>query len=825
MVLDGCTRLVPSGTNYFELNPESDEIVIIGTNGSGKSTIINYWTPLPPSSMKKEFIKGGKKITEWEHKGSHYTITSENTTGAGSHTFVKDNETLLEEGTASVLTQLIKDHFGIDRDIHELMIGRQRFTSMSITERREWIMRISGGDFTFVMDLFMKASVKMRDSLGALRHTKQRLVELEKDRVSETEVIELKQGLDEINKVISSVIDIKQALKPGRQIPGDPMKYLESCLSDLELKATKHLKTVEENFNILFNLNADLDSVTDRSESFLSELKIRNEQLNTLLTDLKGINEKEKILEETKSLNILESELKSVDDKLNSLNEKYKDSSLFIDIDNPDNSLSTFHAISNNLNSILVTWNYDLASLNAEEEYNSLKQKRFDLEAFIVKAERYVNDLQHKLVHIRNTENVECPKCAHNWKLGVPQGEEDNIRDLLSKSFESITKANERLVNCNNNIVPLENFISVKKDYVSLMRGTPSLNTLWVNIQESNGLINPKVSIKQIIDDWVTTVKDKGMYINLLKEKTRLDEKISFIKSVDIDTNGFSSFKEQIENKIQKQYEMIDSVKSSLNENDILIKAVNTINSSFNEMKQEFERLTIITKDVVSMLGTHTFEKISDDLNRDSYHLNSMLIRSQNSYAVLNELESALENLKQTHEAYTLLVSELSPKEGFVAELLTSFIRQMLKDMNDVIASLWTYDLEIQMCKKSETELDFKFPLSVKNNEYGADDVADGSSAQVDVVDFAFKYIVVQYLGMTDFPFLLDELAPTFDELHRRNIMHFIRQLIDTNVCTQLVMISHYAETHSAFVKSEYVVTDSFNITVPSVYNKNAVFR
>lgn len=825
MVLDGSTRLIPSGTNYFELNPESDEIVIIGTNGSGKSTIINYWTPLPPASMKKEFIKGGKKITEWEHRGSYYKIISENTTGAGSHTFIKDSETLLEEGTASVLTQLIKDHFNIDKDIHELMIGKQRFTSMNITERREWIMRISGGDFTFVMDLFMKASVKMRDSLGALRHTKQRLIELEKDRVSESEVIELKQGLDEINKVIANVINIKQTIKPSRHIPGDPMKYLESCLTELELNASKHLKLVEDNFKNLHSFNADLNSVTDKSDVLISELNLRNEQLNNLLSDLKGLNEKEKIIEESKSLGKLESELKAVNDNLILIQNQYIDNTTFNEISDPDNSLSTFHAIGTNLNSILSAWNYELASRDIEKEYADLKQKKLDLEIFISKAERYISELQHKLIHIRNTDDVECPKCNHKWKLGIPQGEEDTIIELMEKSNLNLKKATDRLTNCNDQLVIVEAFLTIKREYVSLMRSTPSLKSLWVSLQDSSALTQPDVSVKQIVDTWLKTVRDRSSFLNYSKDKQRLEEKISFIKSIDIDTNNFSAFKSQVEDKIQKQYEIIDGVKSALLSNNATIKSANSIKTSLNEIQQLITRTSSVVNDVVSSIGMNIFEKVNDDLNKDSYSLNSMLIRSQNSYAVLNELETALENLKQTHEAYTVLVSELSPKEGFVAELLTSFIRQMLKDMNDVISSLWTYDLEIQMCKKAETELDFKFPLSVKNNEHGAEDVADGSSAQVDVVDFAFKYIVVQYLGMTDFPFLLDELAPTFDELHRRNIMHFIRQLIDTNVCTQLVMISHYAETHSAFVKSEYVVTDSFNITVPSIYNKNAVFR
>lgn len=825
IVLDGSTRMIPLGTNYFEFTPESDEIIIIGTNGSGKSTVINYWTPLPPEKMNKEFIKGGKKESVWEHRGSTYTITSVNTGGAGTHSFTKDDEVILENGTASVLTQLVKEHFNIDRDLHELMVGKKRFTTMSVTERREWIMRVSGGDFQFVMDLFTKASIKMRDSLGALRHNKQRLIELEKDRVSEETVTEYKNNLDEINKVIFKVIDIKQNIKPVNKIPSEPMSYLESVLRNIEELSNRNIRILSEGFKTLDNLEIDFRNFTDRTDTLESELKIRNEQLNVLLDDLKQLNEKEKIIEESKSLSVLEKELNETNIGISEISEKYKDNILFEDITEPDHSVSVFNSIDSTLNSILVQWSYNLASDNTEEEYKALKEKRIDIENYIIKVERQVSEIQHRLIHVRNSENVECPKCTHNWKIGVSEGEETKLSDMITKGEELLVKAKDKKKEVTHKLELLESFLEVKREYISLTRNTPALNSLWVKIRESKALTDPKVNIKTIIDKWISIVKDKALFIKLSNTKNNLEEKIKFIKSFDLDTKGFTDFKTNLEDKIQNQYTLIDNIKVSLDNNKIALRAVNNIQTIYRDTKSEIENLKAIVKDVVSTIGASIFENVNTELNTDSYHLNSLLIRSQNSYSVLNELENSLKDLTRIHEAYTVLVSELSPKEGFVAELLTSFIKQMLGDMNEIIGLLWTYDLEIQMCKKAETELDFRFPLSVRNNEHCADDVKDGSSSQVDVVDFAFKYVVSQYLGLSDYPFLLDELAPTFDELHRRNIMHFVRQLIDTDICSQMVMISHYAETHSAFVNSEYVVTDSFNITVPSIYNKNAIFR
>ncbi|MFO5615141.1 hypothetical protein ACLBQC_31775, partial [Klebsiella pneumoniae] len=57
--LIGYTRLMANNTHYFEWTPSKQMMVILGSNGTGKSSIISELTPVVSSSSN--FKQGGEK--------------------------------------------------------------------------------------------------------------------------------------------------------------------------------------------------------------------------------------------------------------------------------------------------------------------------------------------------------------------------------------------------------------------------------------------------------------------------------------------------------------------------------------------------------------------------------------------------------------------------------------------------------------------------------------------------------------------------------------------------------------------------------------------
>lgn len=193
---------------------------------------------------------------------------------------------------------------------------------------------------------------------------------------------------------------------------------------------------------------------------------------------------------------------------------------------------------------------------------------------------------------------------------------------------------------------------------------------------------------------------------------------------------------------------------------------------------------------------------------------------------IITDLETSLSKAQEEAIIFKTLAEELSPTEGLIAEMLKGFITTLTEQMNAIIDQIWTYDLRVMPCGMDSEELDYKFPLNVKNNEMTVPDVSKASSSQVDVINFAFKLVTMLYLGFEDYPLYLDELAPSLDEQHRINIAIFVKNLVETKKCSQLYMISHYLTGHGVFTHADVCVMDDSNIlNLPSMYNSHVTFE
>ena len=82
-------RLAFSAIETIVYRPELDSQIIIGSNGSGKSSLMAELNPLPVA--KNYMLPGGYKRIKIEHKGIYYTLLS--TYGKGAkNSFIEHTE-------------------------------------------------------------------------------------------------------------------------------------------------------------------------------------------------------------------------------------------------------------------------------------------------------------------------------------------------------------------------------------------------------------------------------------------------------------------------------------------------------------------------------------------------------------------------------------------------------------------------------------------------------------------------------------------------------------------------------------------------------------
>src|SRR5690606_18331551 len=84
-------RLALNNIRYFKLELKEIVQLILGTNASGKSSILYELSPLPANH--KNYHKGGKKRILISHLGKTYELISDFANGQ-DHYFIVDGENL-----------------------------------------------------------------------------------------------------------------------------------------------------------------------------------------------------------------------------------------------------------------------------------------------------------------------------------------------------------------------------------------------------------------------------------------------------------------------------------------------------------------------------------------------------------------------------------------------------------------------------------------------------------------------------------------------------------------------------------------------------------
>ena len=191
--------------------------------------------------------------------------------------------------------------------------------------------------------------------------------------------------------------------------------------------------------------------------------------------------------------------------------------------------------------------------------------------------------------------------------------------------------------------------------------------------------------------------------------------------------------------------------------------------------------------------------------------------------AIILDLKKSISQLKADIKSLVGLEKALSPTDGLIAESMLDFIKTFTDQLNNLINKVWEYDMKIMPCSKSETELDFKFPLKVMSKNTTISDIIKGSSGQKEIINFVFTLAVMVYLDLKDFPLFLDEIGTKFDPAHKSNLIMFVKWLIENELCTQIWMVSHYATDHGGLANSEVCCIDSSNVTLPDTYNEHVL--
>lgn len=808
--LVGYKRLALANIQSLTYSPESAFQLILGTNGSGKSSLLQELSPLPAASS--DFLKGGSKCIKLLHRGSEYVLTSTFKSG-NHHSFVKDGEELNSGGTGQVQKELVRNEFNYTQDLHEILIGRERFTTMAPMKRREWITRLSSCDYTYALGVFNRLKAAARDAQGAVKHTKQRLLQ----ETNNLRTFGNTEGLAERAEMLRNELT---ALLSSRAPDAVAMDVARHTLR-------QHLSALEELSRRVIDTPARLPDVT--SASMLEE---RLNEVTQQLTTVRSLHQRAstEYSELDELLHSLGAGAQLSPEQLQRKIQELQDGLTQLVVDN--NWVGVIHdpvGASRDTDAVLSELIQALQALpdNSDGTYSrerlqSERERLTILRGQYDSATAKLRQIHLKLEHIRHAEDQTCPQCEYRWKPGVDASQQGQL-----ESWQQAHQQN--LEQLELDIRQIEAYLEAAAEYAkdygrirTLLTSYPRLQPLTQYLIEQRCLTDRPAERVGVLHRWHRTVAQVAEQARLQDELNQLLELQA--RQASLGEVGLLAIRQE---RLQEE---LRSYTRQLEELRVQHQQLKTLDESYRQWRQSVEQLEELLRKGPQLLEAHRQALRNQHIDQVVGQHHNELAVTQRKLTEHGSMVSIVQDLQQDHEgldrdwkALLLLTQALSPTEGLIAEQLTGFIQCLVAQMNSVIAAVWTQELKILPCGQDDAELDYKFPLQSGAHSEPNVDIAYGSTAQVEIVNLAFKLTAMLYLGMTDYPLYLDELGAAFDEQHRINVMNFIRQLMEVNQHSQMFLISHYAANHGAFTNAQVLVLDGANIAVPGEYNKHVV--
>ncbi len=814
------SRIMLNNITTLEYLPESDTQIIIGSNGSGKSSLMEEMTPLPGNHT--DYFPGGYAIKEFEHKGAMYILTSNYDRGTGDHSFVKDGEELNKGGTPSAQRILVEQEFGLTKEVQELLLGITTFTSMGSAKRKDWLTKLSPVNLDYTFDLFNKVKTLVRDNHGTIKHLNERLNNNKNELLSEAELENLTKQLNGLVGKVEWLINKKNDIDKSKPTFHSTEEIIRTQIS-IKQKALAELKLYSKDNSIDYKGKESLEVLYGQVRDSLNKTNSKLEVFTSQLNDLeKSVPNQENELDEKT--------IESLRVKLNELKQVYNDSQIKFDSVKTCFHIPEVLSVSNPISYVnnvyktlygLLNQTHDL-TYEQVKELDTLKKHRQKLLEACLWCDNQVISINGRLSRIKGCESVVCPNCTHDFIPGVDPNEpvqlEAKLKEIQDKKHNWEIKQTE----AEEKIVKYEEFMDYLREFRSVFRDYPDLSQTWNQFMEFKVFDNPGGFI-QDLTNWLTKFELRLKNNELLNQINQIASKLEYIDSIDLDMiKDVKQRKASLVEQINVHYDEAEDLRFKFKSIENILKDKGERINRIDNILNEFNEFMIKIKHSADINFQRAIEEEIKNTQIQIGTIQRKLAEAEIQERILEDIKKDYEEVVKKYTAYSNLRSGIS---GVISKHLLTFMEVIVKLLNTTINEIWTRPLTVLPSKFVKDNLDYLFPLNSNNSEHPVKDIDRGSRSQKQIIDFAFKLIVMKFLRLDGYPLFLDEFGSDFDEQHRQNVIPFLNNLLETDQIEQIFYISHFAEIHGAFNNADVMVLDSKNIVVPVKYNQHVVFN
>jgi len=818
-----CKRLMSKGISSIEIDFNRLIQIIMGTNGSGKTSIMMEANPSP--IVEKQYLPGGGKYGEFHHKGSVYIVESKvEAKGSVKHFFKVDDEVLNDWGNSAVQAQLVKEHFGLDPKINALLIGKVRFTQLDKAKRREWITRICHVDFDYAFSIYERSKRSMQDSRGAMRHNLQRLA---KEKQTLESLVWQPADAERSKQLAADLQAIMRETHPFT--PSDQLKtQLDTTVEQFITQSRRLLRTLnrpvmDTPINTLGDLKSMVDAAQEKANVLSAHYQERLRDAQQLSAQVDTIRVAENNPATYRQLIAELSQQRAV------ILEKHQ--RFMAEFTSPFDLMPTpainlLERTDEAMETFMVIMRVLPDTPEGRTVFDQIPVVEKAIKTLNAKLDHYeqqVYALGKRLAITESVQPVECPKCEHQFLPGFGPNEIPTLKAEIEKGEALITRITATRTDQQAQLEQLIAHRGQLRRLHELMQAFPDLQPFWDVVLTRNLMYEAPLSGTALVPLWRETVLLSFEYRRLedqLAEQTTLLGVAEKAEAMNISQMKLQlTLQEEQLFHLKQDVERQREITRHLTE---AYKCYRQYHEALQQQQDQYQTITTLTHDYLDATRQEALESVILGHQVELADLGQRQHRHSITQGIVDDLERDTASVRERHEAFKLLTRALGPDEGLIADTLSAFIHRVVEMMNQYLAAIWEYELKISPCKVDKGDLDFRFPYMAGFNE-DIDDIREGSDSQLDMFDLCFRLVAMQYLGLTQYPLYLDEFTSSFDEQHRENGLRFVRQLIETGQYSQLLFISHYASVYTGFEDANICVTDPTNVVVPEIHNTNVL--
>lgn len=818
--LKGYRRLHLAQIHHVIYKPVEKLQLILGTNGSGKSSLLKELSPLPP--VPADYTKDGYKRIVIEHRGKLYELSSQ-FGQSQPHSFLINGVEENPGGTITVQKELVKREFNITQEVQDLMLSLSLFTRMGPGERRSWFTRLDSTNYNYAIGVFQRLKERLRDIQGGIKLNQTRAVQEANKLLSEDQE---KQLSDEISKYREFIDHLLTQKSTPKQFGYELRKQADDNVSEMKRLSNQIIKLRGD----FLNLEGFL-SIEEIAEA-ATKVQIEISRLEYIIgITSKEIEEHQKVVGALKDVQV--SNLKDVDIKMDAIHkelEKYRELIQQVQkFEDPELAHQQLNGIFENM-SILLTE----MPINAERQYSSENfQKLLERSQSLHQAKLVLENTQNQLLAIKKyqedrkeSETTECPKCYFTWKQGYDENKYQTVLKRLSELEEAFKKNEEETKSVTALIEETKEYFALYRSYQSIVGTSKALQPFWNEIVEQNIIFNEPRSIIYRLD------RLRHLFVENLQVERLKTELDGLVKLKALTEKAETEQFEKIQLKLNELDEQLFQQNKSLREKSTRVQQLKSYQKTAIELLNcETQLSNVVTsqeeisKDLVEDLRQSLINGLIRDAQLELTRKEQQLSQVNVQKALVDSIQKQLKELEEESRVIKIMVDELSPTTGLIARGLLSFIQSFVQQMNSFIRKVWLYPLEIIPILPDEDDgidLDYKFSVLI-NHRTEIPDIKQASSAMAEIINLAFVIVSLKYLGLSDGILCLDEFARTFDSVHRESAFKTITNLIAQSDFSQIFIVSHFENSYGSIKNAEIAVLCSKNIVIPkdSVVNNH----